>query len=381
MTHTIPIRLRHEGPAPGAVTRVASVPTSHVYVDHLSPLTPTSAAAHVHRLPDPTDPWWPPMLLDPGWVRQNADRFDVMHVHFGFDAIPPATLADFVRALRRAGKPLVLTVHDLRNPHHQGRELHDAQLDVLIQAAAALITLTDGAAHEIARRWGRHARVVPHPHVVDLPTLRRRERYARTTRPDDSFRVGLHLKSMRACMSGVPVVEALSSIVTARSGVHLRIDVHTDVGDVSGERYDPALARSVRSAAQAGAEVCVHDFFSDAELWDYLAGLDLSVLPYRFGTHSGWLEACRDLGTTVVAPSCGYYADQGPVLAYVNQEQHFDADSLWRALESAGRHRGLGQVTVAERRAQRADIATFHAGLYRDLTARARMVGGEHGAP
>ena len=369
MTHTIPIRLRHEGPAVGAVTRVASVPTSHVYVDHLSPLTPMSAAAHVHRLPDPTDPWWPPMLLDPGWVRQNAHRFDVMHVHFGFDAIPPATLADFVRALRRAGKPLVLTVHDLRNPHHQGRELHDAQLDVLIRAAAALITLTDGAAQEIARRWGRYARVVPHPHVVDLPTLRRRERFARTTRPDGSFRVGLHLKSMRACMSGVPVVEALSSIVTARSGVHLRIDVHTDVGDVRGERYDPALARSVRSAAQAGAEVCVHDFFSDAELWDYLAGLDLSVLPYRFGTHSGWLEACRDLGTAVAAPRCGYYADQGEVQSFDLDEHGLDVDSLAAAVDRARAAGAPRPLPVALREAQREQIANAHAAVYAEVTS------------
>ena len=60
---------------------------------------------------------------------------------------------------------------------------------------------------------------------------------------------------------------------------------------------------------------------------DYLASLDVSVLPYRFGTHSGWLEACRDLGTAVVAPTCGYYADQGPVLPYVHDEHHLDPAS------------------------------------------------------
>ena len=38
-----------------------------------------------------------------------------------------------------------------------------------------------------------------------------------------------------------------------------------------------------------------------------------SVLPYRFGTHSGWLEACYDLGTAVVAPTCGFYAEQQPL--------------------------------------------------------------------
>ena len=78
----------------------------------------------------------------------------------------------------------------------------------------------------------------------------------------------------------------------------------------------------------------------DAELFAYLASLDVAVLPYRFGTHSGWLEACRDLGTTVVAPSCGYYADQGPVVSYVNEEDRFDPDSFEQALaEAVGRPR------------------------------------------
>ena len=34
----------------------------------------------------------------------------------------------------------------------------------------------------------------------------------------------------------------------------------------------------------------------------------------KFGTHSGLLEACRDLGTAVVAPACGAYGDQGLIV-------------------------------------------------------------------
>ena len=64
----------------------------------------------------------------------------------------------------------------------------------------------------------------------------------------------------------------------------------------------------------------VHDYFTDDELWRYLSSLDVSVLPYRFGTHWGWLEACRDLGTAVIAPTCGYFADQAPVLSYQHDE-------------------------------------------------------------
>ena len=73
--------------------------------------------------------------------------------------------------MRRYDKPLMYTAHDLRNPHHTDRVVHDGHLDVLIPAADALVTLTAGAAAEIARRWGRQAQVLPHPHVVDLPLL------------------------------------------------------------------------------------------------------------------------------------------------------------------------------------------------------------------
>ena len=28
--------------------------------------------------------WWPPLMLEPGWVTENRDHFEVFHVHFGF---------------------------------------------------------------------------------------------------------------------------------------------------------------------------------------------------------------------------------------------------------------------------------------------------------
>ena len=68
---------------------VASIPAGHVYVRHLD--APGGSDAVV-RLPDrpvtggsPDARWWPPAMLDAGWVRAHADEFDIMHVHFGFD--------------------------------------------------------------------------------------------------------------------------------------------------------------------------------------------------------------------------------------------------------------------------------------------------------
>ena len=68
-------------------------------------------------------------MLTSAWVHAHAAEFDLMHVHFGFDAVSPEDLHALTRALRQHDKPLVLTVHDLRNPHHTTAEAHDAQLD------------------------------------------------------------------------------------------------------------------------------------------------------------------------------------------------------------------------------------------------------------
>ena len=130
--------------------RVLSVPSGHVYVAHL-----TSPQVHddVVRLADPVVPgdvpaaqWWPPPALEAQWVADHHREFDLAHLHFGFDNREPAELAEWVAVLRAHRKPLVYTVHDLRNPHHEDRLLHDQQLDVLIPNADALVTLTPGAA-------------------------------------------------------------------------------------------------------------------------------------------------------------------------------------------------------------------------------------------
>lgn len=369
--------------------RVATVPEGHVYVRHLDaempppgldPETPFAATEADHltpriarlRDPDPDDPrrsaqsrWWPPAMLEPAWVRDNLD-FDIMHLQFGFDARTPAQLAEWTDALRDTGRPLVYTVHDLRNPHHLERAEHDAQLDVLIPRADALITLTPGAANEIRSRWDREAIVIPHPHVVDFATMARvaDERPQRT----GAFRVGVHVKSLRASMDPLPVLRALVDVLRGIPDAVLQINGHTDVLDPAGARFEPELAAFVRhAAATERVELHVHDFLDDDALWAYLASLDVSVLPYRFGTHSGWLEACRDLGTTVVAPDVGYYREQGPVVSYRMRDEGPDAASLGAAIRRAHDGPRSQAATVDERRAQRADIAAAHASIYTGL--------------
>ncbi len=304
-------------------------------------------------------------MLQPGWATSAV--FDLLHLQFGFDARPPSELAELVRVLQERNKPFVYTVHDLRNPHHESRTLHDEQLDVLVPAADALLTLTQGAAAEIRTRWGREARVVPHPHVVDFATMSSWHQRRQVPRGTE-FRVGLHVKSLRASMDPMAVLPVLVETVAGLPGGILQVNAHRDVLDVNGNRRDDDLAAYLKARASAGQLVLkIHDYLSDADLWNYLASLDVSVLPYRFGTHSGWLEACRDLNTTVIAPTCGYFAEQGPVLSYLHDEVNFDAQSLADAvLEAYGNRPALG-ASVEERRRQRQSIADTHADLYRSL--------------
>ena len=350
---------------------IASVPSGHVYVRHLDA---PGGSDRVVRLPDPSVPdgspaarWWPPAMLEPDWVRAHADEFDIMHIHFGFDHQPPDTLRELVGALREHRKPLVLTVHDLRNPHHGEPELHDAQLGVLVSAADAVITLTPGAAAEIRRRWARSARVLPHPHVVEEPML------SRPRGKRDGFVIGVHVKSLRANMDPLPVIERIAADLRAMPGASLRVDAHTDVMRHGGRREArPVAAGLTRMDGRGLIDLRVHDYFTDDELWDYLSSLDASVLPYRFGTHSGWLEACYDLGTTVLAPACGYYAEQRPCVTYAvpgTPRPDPEVPTLTAALHRVHQERPAWRADPVARHAERLGLAEAHEAIYAGVLA------------
>ena len=338
--------------------RVASVPAAHPYVQHLTDPDHLGAAV---RLPDPAPKvrnpapgqWWPPRMLDLDWLDEHHSEFDLIHLHFGFDAVLPAKLAEWATAARRYGLPLVLTVHDLSNPHFADPTLHEAQLDVLVPEATELITLTGVAARVIQRRWGRVATVVPHPHVVPLG----RCRDPRT--PGRPFVVGIHAKSLRANIDPVPLLDALAAALPSMPDVVLQLDVHPDVLDQDDHRARDLRQWMTRAAPQPQVRIEVHPRLDDGALWDYLESIDLCVLPYRFGTHSGWLEACVDLGTAVVVPATGCFHDQHGHPTY----QH--GSELVRLVRMLAADPTPARPQRPDRREQRRTIAVAHEEIYR----------------
>jgi hypothetical protein len=254
-------------------------------------------------------------------------------------------------------------VHDLRNPHHTEPTAHDKQQDVLVAAAGTLITLTPGAARAVIERWGRNAVVLPHPHVLDSA------RIGRPRQKQSQFVVAVHAKSVRANMDLLPVLDTLVPVIEALPGAVLQIDLHDEVFEPDSYWYAPELGAALREYGQHDhVEVRVHPYFTDDELWDYLSSVSVSVLPYRFGTHSGWLEACFDLGTAAVVPSCGFYGEQRPCEVFDFTEESFDPCSLHRAVRTVYDRWTAGidapRACWAQRRAERVRIARRHRDIY-----------------
>ena len=329
--------------------RLLSVPSRHPYVDAVRPAT-TSLVE-----PDRVLNWEPDPVFTPGYVATRAGQIDIVHLHFSFDHLDRPAARAWLAELATAAIPLVLTAHDLRNPHHDTRERHDDLLAELIPAAAAVLTLTRGAAAEIAERFGVRATVVPHPSLVD-PT----RTAAVVTEPGLA---ALHLKSLRRNLVDPLALVAAAADGAQRAGGRLRVDLHPEVVE------DPRLSGLGSLAAERGVELVVHPRFDDIEIERYVRRAHVTVLPYRWGTHSGWLELARDLGTRVVAPDVGYYPDQwSEVVSYRNNEVHgLAAESLAAAVATALSTPPPGPAERSSRLAETTATRRTHARTYRHV--------------
>lgn len=320
--------------------RVASVPFGGAYLDAVLP----EGAVRVGPATSPS-PW-----LDADHLVAAAAEVDVLHVHSGHQAIGGTELEAWTAAVRRTGIPLVVTVHQLRPAEGDSPARHRAQLAALLATAEVVLTLTPGAADEIADRYGRTAIVLAHPSLAaPTPGIGRETRL-----------VGLHLGRLGPGIAqpAALVRGALSGAVSG--GGRLRVDVHPDV-DLAAAL--PELA----GYADAGDLELRRGRPHDATGWiRNLQELHVSVLPHRACTHSSWVELCRDAGTRVVVPRGGHLTQQwSDAVVYDNDTRTgLDATSLSSAVVAALTRPAPGRADRAWRASQRAAVRQVHAQVY-----------------
>ncbi|MFP7760832.1 hypothetical protein [Marisediminicola sp. LYQ85] len=358
---------------------IACVPASHPYVEN----TRDPGETDVVHLPDPppvggaSGRWWPPAMLTAGWISQHAAEFDVLHVHFGMESFETAELSEALDALERAGRPLVFTLHDLINPQLDDQSRHDEQIALVVGRADEIITLTAGAAAHVSATWGRSATVIAHPHIV--PVDRDEAVVSGPVAAESLSRaavVGVHLRDLRPNIAGVETVGALTVALEILAG--RGIDVEARV-DLNARVRDEAARDEVRRIAEASPRIILRerDRLDDSELEMTVSESDVALLPYRHGTHSGWVELCFDLGVPVVGADIGFLGEQHPddFLA-VDLD---DPVSLAAALEVAvaAPHTAAGSQARLElvhsrrieRRAARRRIAREHRAVYERAVA------------
>ena len=263
--------------------------------------------------PDRVAGWEPDPLLEPRpRSRPPPTGIDVVHVHFGYDHLSAGRAGRLAGRRRGAGdRRSCVTVHDLRNPHHADPARHDAHLRRCWPPPTPCSPSPTRAADECERRYGRRPEVVPHPPLVaGAPPRPRRDRAARGPAPAEEP-AAQRRRPGRARRAPRPDAGAAS-------GGRLRVLVDPRAWDA------PRCSRCTRwpASARTRSSVDVRPYLPHDRLSSCWPRAHACVLPYRFGTHSGWLELGRDLGVHVVAPDCGHYAAQWPhVLTYGNNER------------------------------------------------------------
>ena len=348
---------------------VSQIPTDHPYVRHLS--VPGEPGGF-RTLPDPGGPlpagtWRPSPALDPAFVDNPAHPAQVIHLHFGYEHLSPDEVTGWAAAVHRSGRGLVVTVHDLDNPHLLSQERHRAGVAAAVRAADRVVTLTPGAAREIETLWGITATVIPHPHVLPLDLVGTRAAARRFARP----RVGVPFGVGRANIAWADALDLLAGQAQLDAVVRVGRAVIDEPVAGQGESARRSLRERLLMGAERGDwELDVVDpGLPERDVWRWLSALDALLLPYAWGTHSGWLEACADVGTSVIAPHVGYWHDQQPLISVPPlgraTAEDFDAAASRVADPADPVGGGLRPLSRATRLAQRRQVHDAHAAVYR----------------
>lgn len=269
-----------------------------------------------------------PALVDAAWVTASAGAIDLLHLHQGMaERMPLGDPAELMAATRRERVPVMLTLHQ---PPPRGAGVEDPVLDVLVPAADTAIVHSPPAGGIVRMRWSVDCLVLPHPHVAPLERVAAVRSSPRASGP---WRVGL-----LPCGSqrDTEVMDVAAATIATEHGVV----VDTPAGDA---RPDDPMTQ------------------------DWVAQLDLLVVPPGRCARPSWLELCRDLATGCVVPADGAEVTTGALASYPGTDA--SPEIVARAVARALSALPVAPLPVEERQTEAALVRHEHVALYRALLA------------
>ena len=291
------------------------------------------------------------------WIESNSDRFDLMHVLGDVEGVEQEDLT----ALQETGKPLVYT--------YAGNSRPASLSETILMRGADRIVVNSHQAHSDANEiHGRQATLVPHSHVLSLEAMG----HLAPGRRIPPFTIGFALDSLSPDPTGETIVEVMTRMARESSCFRARVDV--EASSFEPESAPGSLAPLLTGLARRGQlDLRVHERFGSLEISDFAVGVDMAVVSSWTGPGIGWIEACRDAGTAVIAPAGRDSDTLRPSFGFrIFPTGACNRDDLGSAFDEAQRALQRGEmepVGADRRRHHRRNIASLHSRIFSEVLA------------
>ncbi|MBN2472687.1 MAG: glycosyltransferase [Anaerolineae bacterium] len=259
-------------------------------------------------------------------ARLRHHRPDIVHLQWS--RLPRLDLP-FIRALKRAGLPVVHTIHDT-NPLY-AYDSEASPLGAVYAAADALILHAEANRADFLTRYPavlpEKTHIIPHisihNHAIP-PDASRAAARKRLGLPAEAPVIGFFGSVKR--YKGLDVlVEAFARVRAARPDAWLL---------VAGQPDGPASAGLLRGITAAPNTLVRDSFVPYDEVWQYHLAADVLAFPYRYVTQSGALITALDFARPAVVTRVGGMPElvEGGGWAVPPEDVSALADALLEAL-------------------------------------------------
>jgi beta-1,4-mannosyltransferase len=245
---------------------------------------------------------------DEAWLREHADRFDVMHLHWPSHEYQRASEAETARAMeefvgelrlaRELGWRIVWTAHNLYPHDRTYHEINRRFRFHLVDLATALVAHCDVAAEAVRREFAPRCPifVIPHGNFIDvLP--------ASVTRDAERASLGIaahafvygFIGNLLAYKGLEELIDTFKAVDPGDAWLLISGGVRTDYGGHLREYIGHHPRIVLRTYGYAPGEAFVR----------VLEASDVIVLPFRASTTSGSLVQALSWPRPVIVPAMG----------------------------------------------------------------------------